>query len=177
MSELFERKTKTFGYFINLDERGSFNADLRDMDDNSLMTISNEEQDEDGDVSQGEISLVEMGYMKHGRDLDGLASYAIEMGIIPAGSVVLNSREYETAQEELFEDWHAAMKVLDQFDPASTVSAVYVAEEPLAEALETLINNFDLEQVSAMTIGQIKRMANGEDTAQAATKAKPMRLG
>lgn len=36
MSELFERKTKTFGYYINLDERGSFDADLREC---SNMTI------------------------------------------------------------------------------------------------------------------------------------------
>lgn len=176
MSELFERKTKTFGYYINLDERGSFDADLRDMDDKSLMTVSNEEQDEDGNVVQGEIGLVEAGYMKHGRDIDGLASYAIQMGIIPAGSVVLNSRDFEAAQEELFDDWQACLKVLDQYDPQSTVGQLY-EEEEVADALEKLINDFKLEQCSDMTIGQIVRMAKGEEATQEASKSKAMRLG
>lgn len=176
MSELFERKTKTFGYYINLDERGSFDADLRDMDDNSLMTVSNEEQDGEGNDVQGEIGLVEAGYMKHGRDIDGLASYAIQMGIIPAGSVVLNSRDFEAAQEELFDDWQACLKVLNQYDPQSTVGHLY-EEEEVADALEKLINDFNLEQCSNMTIGQIVRMANGEEATQEASKSKAMRLG
>ncbi|MBC7198327.1 MAG: hypothetical protein H5U32_03660 [Pseudomonas balearica] len=176
MSELFERKAKTFGYYINLDERGSFDADLRDMDDKSLMTVSNEEQDGEGNVVQGEIGLVEAGYMKHGRDIDGLASYAIQMGIIPAGSVVLNSRDFEAAQEELFDDWQACLKVLDQYDPESIVGQLY-EEEEVADALEKLINDFNLEQWSNMTIGQIVRMANGEEATQEASKSKAMRFG
>ena len=177
MSELFERKTKTFGYYINLDERGSFDADLRDMDDKSLMTVSNEEQDGEGNVVQGEIGLVEAGYMKHGRDIDGLASYAIQMGIIPAGSVVLNSRDFEAAQEELFDDWQACLKVLDQYDPQSSVGELYEAEEEVADALEKLIKDFNLEQCSNMSIGQVVRMAKGEDVTQQASKSQAMRLG
>ena len=94
-----------FGLVVNLDERGYFDADLRSLDDRSLMNISNAHDvfDDDGDYQHteyGDISLVEDGYMKHGRDIDGLCQYAIQMGIIPANSQVLCEAEFFARQRE-----------------------------------------------------------------------------
>lgn len=95
----------TFGYYINLDERGVFHADIRDADGTSLMTITNESFDEDGaHDGYGEIELVETGYMKHGNDLEGLCEYAVAMKIIPSGSRILDMSSFESWLEGMDED-------------------------------------------------------------------------
>lgn len=177
MSELFETKTKTFGYFINLDERGQFNADLRDFDNNTLMTVTNEEQDDDGNELYGEIGLVEAGYMKHGRDLSGLADYAIQMGLIPAGSTVLASNDFERKQEEVWEQWQECVDVLDSVDAEQLVGALYNDNEEVADALDKLINDFSLEQWGGVTIGHIKNLATGQGVEQQASASSSMRMG
>lgn len=177
MSELFERKSTTFGYYINLDERGHFDADLRDMDDKSLMSVTNEEQDEDGNVSYGEIGLVDAGYMKHGRDLSGLAEYAIQMGVIPEGSTVLDQRDFEEAQQKLHDDWQQAVDVLDQYDCNATVAELYDDNEELSSALNDLIHGFEYPDFSQQTIGQIKQAVVGQGAAQDAKQSKAMRMG
>ena len=62
---------------VDLDERGVFKAHVDDMNGNTILTMSNEE-DEDG-----ELSLVRDGFIKHPRDTDGLLVYLKEMGMAP----------------------------------------------------------------------------------------------
>ena len=62
---------------VDLDERGVFKAHVDDMDGNTILTMSNEE-DEDGG-----LSLVRDGFIKHPRDTVGLLVYLKEMGMAP----------------------------------------------------------------------------------------------
>jgi len=62
---------------VDLDERGVFKAHVDDMEGNTILTLSNEE-DEDG-----ELSLVRDGFIKHPRDTEGLLIYLKEMGMAP----------------------------------------------------------------------------------------------
>lgn len=61
----------TFEYFINCDERGEFRADVRNEDGRSVWE------------TEGEV--FEDGFMRHKRDLCGLADYLQELGIMQAG--------------------------------------------------------------------------------------------
>lgn len=65
----------TYEYYINLEERGEFYADIR----NSLGdTVYDLFQDEE----TGVIQPVYDGFMKHTKDLVGLRKYLIYRGII-----------------------------------------------------------------------------------------------
>ena len=82
----------TFGYSINLDERGEFYADVRDAAGTSLFEI-HAPDDQGG-------SIFEDGYMKHKDDLSGLESYLVDLGIIPDGSEILPLARFERRLEE-----------------------------------------------------------------------------
>ncbi len=69
----------TLTLVVDLDERGIFKAHVEDPDGNSIFEFSNE--DEEGGVSKHGIWLVSAGYMRHGRDTDGLLSYLQEIGV------------------------------------------------------------------------------------------------
>jgi len=60
---------KTFEFFINLDERGEFFADVRDPDGKTVHEIRGFEVFEDG-------------FMRHKKDLDGLRTQLIDNGVI-----------------------------------------------------------------------------------------------
>ncbi|ACK78492.1 hypothetical protein RU820_06105 [Acidithiobacillus ferrooxidans] len=62
---------------VDLDERGVFKAHVDDMDGNTILTMSNEEEED------GELSFVRDGFIKHPRDTDGLLVYLKEMGMAP----------------------------------------------------------------------------------------------
>lgn len=64
-------------YYINLDERGQFYADVRNPDtDESIYEIKiGYGEDEDNNP-------IEDGYMRHTEDIIGLEKYLKEMGII-----------------------------------------------------------------------------------------------
>lgn len=59
----------TFYYYINLDERGEFNADVRDEDGKTVFEI-------DG------FDIFEDGFMHNSEDLDGLEEYLTDLEII-----------------------------------------------------------------------------------------------
>ena len=61
-------------YFINLDERGEFFADVRDSEDNTIYEIKTNEE--------GTINLIDDGFMKHTKDINGLEKYLKQIGII-----------------------------------------------------------------------------------------------
>jgi hypothetical protein len=68
-------------YYVNLDERGSFYADLRRADDGvSIWEVREDYLAE----------LIQDGYVRHGRDLDGLVDYWVETNIIKSNDVVTN---------------------------------------------------------------------------------------
>ena len=54
-------------YFINLDERGKFFADVR-RDEKTIFEIH-------------DFDIFEEGWMKHKKDLNGLLEYLIDLGI------------------------------------------------------------------------------------------------
>lgn len=62
----------TYEYFINLDERGEFYADVRDLGGNTVIEIKG-------------FDIFEDGYMKNKNDLAGLLDYMIEVDIANDG--------------------------------------------------------------------------------------------
>lgn len=72
-----------YTYHINLDERGSFYADVRDGDENTIYDVKLGDNSKDYD-----FDLIDAGYMTHCRDVKGLSSYLEGMGIIEEGSTI-----------------------------------------------------------------------------------------
>lgn len=71
-------KQNKLEYFINLNERGSFYADVR-RDGKTIYEIwaGNE-------LKEDETSIFEDGFMKNPRDLSGLTEYLNDLGLIQA---------------------------------------------------------------------------------------------
>jgi len=55
-----------YEYYVNLDERGEFNADVRNENGDTMFQIHDADELE---------SMVDFGFMKHGKDLNGLVEY------------------------------------------------------------------------------------------------------
>ena len=83
---------RTYGYSINLDERGEFYADVRDADGTSVFEIH------PPDAEGG--SIFEDGFMRHKNDLAGLQDYLTELGVIPRGAEILPLVDFERRIEE-----------------------------------------------------------------------------
>lgn len=68
---------KIFEYFINLDERGSFYADVRNPNGETVFEIKsgNELPEDCSDIFQD-------GFMKHKNDLAGLTEYLQDLQVI-----------------------------------------------------------------------------------------------
>jgi hypothetical protein len=64
-----EHRPQPLTYFINLDERGGFFADVRDSNDNTVFELHG-------------YDIFEDGFMRHKDDLDGLKKYLIDLGIM-----------------------------------------------------------------------------------------------
>lgn len=73
-----------FTYHIDHDERGEFRADVRNADDKTVHEIHDDEE-------TGEIWELEAGYMRHTRDLVGLKSYLVELGIMQPNDTLAGS--------------------------------------------------------------------------------------
>lgn len=84
--------SKIFGFYINLDERGEFRADLRGADGGTIFEISCEDD--------GSIALVEDGFMSHKTDLPGLEAHLKDLGIIAPGDEVMSMPVFEAVLEE-----------------------------------------------------------------------------
>lgn len=69
-----------YTYHINLDERGSFYADVRDADENTIYELR---------ADGCELQQVEDGFMRHSRDVDGLADYLVDLSIMPANASLI----------------------------------------------------------------------------------------
>lgn len=60
-------------YYINLDERGDFYADVRDENDNTVYEIKSIEQLNE---------LIDNGFMRHSKDIEYLESYLMNIEFI-----------------------------------------------------------------------------------------------
>ncbi len=58
-----------YQYHINLDERGEFNADVRNENENTVFEIVDN-------------SIFEDGFMRHKNDVAGLGAYLLDIGIV-----------------------------------------------------------------------------------------------
>ena len=83
-----------FGYYINLDERGDFYADVRDAVGKTVFEVRG-----GGSLSEDESSLVDDGFMADLRDLEGLTNYLREMNLIGPSDEVISSDEFEASLE------------------------------------------------------------------------------
>jgi hypothetical protein len=64
-----DKLVRTFEYFINKDERGEFNADVRDKDGNTVFEIEG-------------YDVFEDGFMSDKNDLDGLKDHLVDCGLM-----------------------------------------------------------------------------------------------
>lgn len=87
--------TGPLGYFINLDERGDFFADVRDASGTTLFEVRAEDD--------GTISLIEDGFMRHKSDLGGLRDHLVDLGVMEKGVDLLASDVFEARIEESLE--------------------------------------------------------------------------
>jgi hypothetical protein len=62
-------RSAVYRYFINLDERGSFSADVRNPRKRTIFEIHG-------------FQIFEDGWMRHRRDLDGLKQYLVDLGLM-----------------------------------------------------------------------------------------------
>ena len=75
-----------YNYHINLNERGSFFADIRDDDENTVY-----EFEAGNELKEYESSIFDDGWMKHPEDIGGLAEYLMDIGIMKSGDVLVNA--------------------------------------------------------------------------------------
>lgn len=84
--------SEKFGYYVNLDERGEFYADVRNESGDTVFEIRL--PDEEGG------SIIEDGFMRDKEDISGLQSYLIDLKVLPEDAELLASRDFEAALEE-----------------------------------------------------------------------------
>ncbi len=72
-------------HHVNLDERGSYFADVRKADGETIFEIRAGDS-----LEEGETSIFEDGFMKNADDMAGLRNYLESLGIIPEGSRMIN---------------------------------------------------------------------------------------
>lgn len=68
--------TKTFRYYIDLDERGEFYADVRDERDQTIFEIK-------------DFEIFEEGWMRNKHDLHGLGNYLVDLGLMKQGDLLI----------------------------------------------------------------------------------------
>jgi hypothetical protein len=76
-----------FGYYVNLDERGDFYADVRDPSGTTIFEVRAEED--------GSVAMIEDGFMRHKSDLDGLRDHLVSLGLIGPDAELLPSDRFE----------------------------------------------------------------------------------
>jgi len=68
-----------YKYYVNLDERGEFFADLRTPNDDSLWEAD----------TQAMTELIEGGFMQHKTDIASLCFHLIDCGVLPKQSKIV----------------------------------------------------------------------------------------
>lgn len=81
----FQPYQPRYTYHVDLDERGMFYAHVCNRNDRVLFEIKI-----DASLPEEEQSNpIEDGWMKHGRDLDGLRGYLVHLGIVTEKAVLV----------------------------------------------------------------------------------------
>lgn len=145
-----------YGYYVNLDERGSFYADVRDAGGKTVFEVRAGNELDD-DVS----SLVDDGFMRDLRDTQGLTDYLRSMSVIPADAQVLPSRDFEERLEAAQAEADAEGAVYDEY--AAAQERVVVKKDRSPEAVERLYTTRDayidvLAQQDAISQDDIRRL-------------------
>lgn len=84
-----------YGYYIDLDERGDFQADVRDAQGQTVFDIR-----DGGSLGEDESSIFEDGYMRNKNDIEGLTTHLRDLGVIPTDADVLTRSDFEDQLEE-----------------------------------------------------------------------------
>lgn len=88
-----------YGYYINLDERGDFYADVRDAGGQTVFEIH-----AGASLGEDESSIFEDGFMRDKDDLSGLTEHLRSLGVIPQDAEVLSTSEFEQRLEASGDD-------------------------------------------------------------------------
>lgn len=86
---------EVLGYYVNLDERGSFYADVRQADGKTVFEVR-----AGNELGEDESNPVDDGFMKHLRDVDGLTQYLRSIKVIDQDARVLEMHAFEAAMEK-----------------------------------------------------------------------------
>ena len=70
-----------YTYHVNLHERGTFYADVRDEDGATVYEIRSDDE-------TGEVSQITDGFMRHVKDTDGLRDYLVSLEVLPQNSTL-----------------------------------------------------------------------------------------
>jgi hypothetical protein len=74
----------TYYYIVDLDERGTYKSHVEhSLTGEVIFEITNE------DTESGQIPLIEDGFMKNTRDMDGLNKILVDLGIILTGAKIV----------------------------------------------------------------------------------------
>lgn len=68
-------RSAVYRYFINLDERGEFYADVRNTCDRTVLEIKG-------------FEIFEDGWMRHKHDLTGLKHYLVHLGLMTSDQIL-----------------------------------------------------------------------------------------
>ncbi|TBW57423.1 hypothetical protein EZI54_07125 [Marinobacter halodurans] len=91
-----------FGYFINLDERGAFSADVRDLSGYTVFSYDSMEQ-----VAED----IDAGFIKHAKDLSGIGEMLVSHGLIPESAELLSMTDQESREAELRQEGNTLFEV------------------------------------------------------------------
>ncbi|MEP3665826.1 MAG: hypothetical protein ABJN42_03720 [Roseibium sp.] len=88
-----------FGYYVNLDERGEFYADVRNEEGNTVFEVRVDGENQD--------NIFTDGFMSHKGDVEGLETHLVDLDIISADDALMDSSEFETVIEQRKDDAHS----------------------------------------------------------------------
>lgn len=118
------KKGHTFFYWIDADERGEFSARVNNPHGKEVFSIPDAEAMED---------LIQDGFMRNTGDIDGLAEYLKDMGVMAKNDVLVESNWYmqDEADEEDEEDDEEDGSLADSLADLAGISEneLYVADQ------------------------------------------------
>ena len=110
----FGMNDSEYGYSINLDERGEFDADVRDLADHSVFRIPSLDRLEDAR---------DEGIMRNANDIDGLEHHLKELGVIERDARIQPLSQFESHQKDVIADGEAITEL------ASMRNAIFQAQD------------------------------------------------
>lgn len=154
--EALTREPMTYVYHVNLDERGSFRADVRNpKNDKTVYEVRGGDE-----LGEDESSLVDDGYMRNLRDVQGLQEYLREMGVIGKQDRIMHAKDVKEAVEipvdvsmekleSMFDAAKRALSLANKFkDPADKkkhLSQVMSGLNKIRNAVQRMIKTLDIE--------------------------------